>query len=86
MGQNRVEPVSGITFRILVALSISHCINDSLQSVITAVYPLFKDDLALTFAQIGGIRVSTAYRIIFRQTSVSVVVTYRDEFYADRFA
>lgn len=53
MGQNRVEPVSGITFRILVALSISHCINDSLQSVITAVYPLFKDDLALTFAQIG---------------------------------
>ena len=53
MGQNRVESASGITFRILVALSISHCINDSLQSVITAVYPLFKDDLALNFAQIG---------------------------------
>lgn len=53
MGQNRVESASGITFRVLVALSISHCINDSLQSVITAVYPLFKDDLALNFAQIG---------------------------------
>ena len=53
MGQNKVESASGITFRILVALSISHCINDSLQSVITAVYPLFKDDLALNFAQIG---------------------------------
>lgn len=53
MGQNKVESASGITFRILVALSISHCINDSLQSVITAVYPLFKDDLALSFAQIG---------------------------------
>ena len=53
MGQNKVESTSGITFRILVALSISHCINDSLQSVITAVYPLFKDDLALNFAQIG---------------------------------
>lgn len=53
MGQNKAESTTGITFRILVALSISHCINDSLQSVITAVYPLFKDDLALTFAQIG---------------------------------
>lgn len=53
MGQNKVESASGITFRILVALSISHCINDSLQSVITAVYPLFKDDLTLNFAQIG---------------------------------
>lgn len=53
MGQNKVESASGITFRILIALSISHCINDSLQSVITAVYPLFKDDLALSFAQIG---------------------------------
>lgn len=53
MGQNKIEPVSGITFRILVALSITHCMNDTLQSVISAVYPLFKEDLALSFAQIG---------------------------------
>lgn len=53
MGQNKLDSASGITFRVLIALSISHCINDSLQSVITAVYPLFKDDLALSFAQIG---------------------------------
>ncbi len=43
----------GITFRILVALSICHCLNDTLQSVISAVYPLFKEDLGLSFAQIG---------------------------------
>lgn len=53
MGRNKIESTGGITFRILIALSISHCINDSLQSVITAVYPLFKDDLTLNFAQIG---------------------------------
>lgn len=40
-------------FRVLLALSLTHCLNDSLQSVITAVYPLFKEDLALSFAQIG---------------------------------
>lgn len=38
---------------ILFALSISHCLNDMLQAVILAIYPLLKDDLLLNFAQIG---------------------------------
>lgn len=46
-------PVRRIAFPILIALSASHCLNDLLQSVITAVYPLFKQDLSLSFAQIG---------------------------------
>ena len=53
MEQNKVRATTGITFRILVALSICHCLNDTLQSVISAVYPLFKEDLGLSFAQIG---------------------------------
>lgn len=47
------QPVNRTAFKVLVALSLSHCLNDSLQSVISAVYPLFKEDLALNFAQIG---------------------------------
>lgn len=53
MEQNKVQATTGITFRILVALSICHCLNDTLQSVISVVYPLFKEDLGLSFAQIG---------------------------------
>ena len=53
MEQNKVQATTGITFRILVALSICHCLNDTLQSVISAVNPLFKEDLGLSFAQIG---------------------------------
>lgn len=53
MAQKSVQPVGRIAYPILVALSISHCLNDLLQSVISAVYPLFKDDLGLNFAQIG---------------------------------
>ena len=53
MEQNKVQATTGITFRILVALSICHCLNDTLQSVISAVYLLFKEDLGLSFAQIG---------------------------------
>ncbi len=47
------QPIQGMALKVLIILSISHCLNDLLQSVISAVYPLFKDDLALSFAQIG---------------------------------
>lgn len=43
----------GFALGILIALSLSHCTNDMLQSVIMAVYPLVKDELALSFAQVG---------------------------------
>lgn len=53
MVQKAAQPVGRIAFPILVALSISHCLNDLLQAVIAAAYPLFKEDLGLSFAQIG---------------------------------
>ena len=53
MVQSQTQPVRRIAFPILIALSVSHCLNDLLQSVISAVYPLFKEDLSLSFAQIG---------------------------------
>lgn len=53
MTNKNTQPVRGTAFKVLIVLSLSHCFNDLLQSVISAVYPLFKDDLALSFAQIG---------------------------------
>lgn len=41
------------TFHVLLALSAAHCLNDLLQSVITAVYPMLKSDLGINFTQIG---------------------------------
>lgn len=41
------------TFPVLLALSASHCLNDLLQSVVTAVYPMLKSDLGINFTQIG---------------------------------
>ncbi len=41
------------TFHVLLALSAAHCLNDLLQSVITAVYPMLKSDLGINFAEIG---------------------------------
>jgi MFS transporter, FSR family, fosmidomycin resistance protein len=40
-------------FRILAAISFSHLLNDMMQSVIPAVYPILKSSYHLDFAQVG---------------------------------
>ena len=40
-------------FGILGAISLCHLLNDLMQSVIPAVYPILKDSYALDFGQIG---------------------------------
>jgi FSR family fosmidomycin resistance protein-like MFS transporter len=40
-------------FRVLGAISFSHFLNDMIQSLILAIYPLLKGDFKLSFAQIG---------------------------------
>ncbi len=38
---------------ILGAISLCHCLNDLMQSVLPAVYPILKESYALDFGQIG---------------------------------
>ncbi|MFT3822306.1 MAG: MFS transporter [Chitinophagaceae bacterium] len=45
--------VSTTVFPILFTISFSHLLNDMLQSVIPAIYPMIKDNLHLTFSEIG---------------------------------
>lgn len=47
------QAASNTVFSILLALSFSHLINDTIQSLIPAIYPIVKDSLKLSFSQIG---------------------------------
>jgi MFS transporter, FSR family, fosmidomycin resistance protein len=38
---------------ILTALSLSHCLNDLIQSLLPSIYPILKQELSLSFAEIG---------------------------------
>jgi FSR family fosmidomycin resistance protein-like MFS transporter len=53
----KADPVAGgaqkSAMGILFALSLSHLLNDLLQALIPAVYPLMKESFGLTFTQIG---------------------------------
>jgi FSR family fosmidomycin resistance protein-like MFS transporter len=47
--------ISKTFYSILFAISISHFLNDAVQSVITSAYPLLKENYQLSFTQIGMI-------------------------------
>jgi MFS transporter, FSR family, fosmidomycin resistance protein len=47
------SPITGLTFPVLIAASVCHFLNDLMQSVFTATYPVFKTGFDLTFGQIG---------------------------------
>jgi FSR family fosmidomycin resistance protein-like MFS transporter len=49
----RDEAAAGTTLAVLGAVSASHFLNDLIQSLLPAVYPLLKANYALDFGQIG---------------------------------
>ncbi len=46
---------SATVYSILFAISVVHMLNDSMQTVVTALFPVFRDSVGLTYAQIGWI-------------------------------
>ena len=40
-------------FLVLTAISVSHMLNDTIQSLVTSIYPILKESFALDFGQIG---------------------------------
>ncbi|GEP01406.1 MFS transporter [Methylobacterium haplocladii] len=44
------------TYAVLMGLSLSHLLNDTIQSLLPAIYPLLKASFALDFGQIGLIQ------------------------------
>lgn len=73
-GQPQVT--EGTAYAILFTMGICHLLNDMIQSIIPAIYPLLKDKFGFTFAQIGIIT------LVFQLTS-SVLQPFVG-LYADR--
>jgi FSR family fosmidomycin resistance protein-like MFS transporter len=49
----RQQTKEATAFTVLAAISVSHLLNDTIQSLIPAIYPLLKASFALTFGQVG---------------------------------
>ena len=65
MGRLKGHPhlVQGTAYAVLFSIGFCHLLNDMVQSVIPALYPLLKDSYGFTFAQIGIIT------LVFQLTS-----------------
>ncbi len=40
-------------FRVLSTISVAHCLNDTTQSLLIAIYPMLRDNFELSFLQVG---------------------------------
>lgn len=54
-GSRTAAPQSGAVMPVLIAISLVHMLNDSMQAVVPALYPILEKSLDLSFAQVGWI-------------------------------
>jgi MFS transporter, FSR family, fosmidomycin resistance protein len=70
---------SATVFPILVAISISHMLNDLIQSLIPAIYPILKTNYALDFGQIGLITLAFQLTASLLQPVVGLYTDHRPQ-------
>jgi MFS transporter, FSR family, fosmidomycin resistance protein len=75
-----VRPAPTITravFPVLVALSFCHLLNDMMQSMISALYPMLKAEFALDFTQVGLITLTFQLTASLLQPAVGMATDRR---------
>lgn len=51
--EGRTKALAATTFPILLAISSSHLLNDAIQALLPAIYPLLKESYHLDYVQVG---------------------------------
>ncbi|GEP94742.1 MFS transporter [Chitinophaga cymbidii] len=69
-------------FSVLLALSFTHLLNDTIQSLIPAIYPLVKDSLQLSFSQVGLITLTFQLSASILQPLVGLYTDKRPQPYS----
>ena len=67
------QAVQTTVFPVLIAISLSHLLNDSLQSLIPSLYPVVKDSFRLSFTQIGLITFTFQLTASLLQPAVGIL-------------
>src|SRR5476651_970198 len=83
----RTAPISGAavnstTFAIILSLSFCHLLNDMMQSLVPALYPILKDSYALSFSQIGLITLAFQFTASMLQPLVGMYTDKRPKPYS----
>jgi len=81
-GRERRSAAEGAVFSIILALSFSHFLNDTMQSLMPALYPMLKDSYGLSFAQIGLITLTQQVTSSLLQPMVGLLSDHRPQPYS----
>jgi FSR family fosmidomycin resistance protein-like MFS transporter len=65
------------SYTVLAAISFSHLLNDMLQSLLPAMYPIFKTGLSLSFSQLGFLTLTYQFTASMLQPLVGAYIDYR---------
>jgi MFS transporter, FSR family, fosmidomycin resistance protein len=72
----------GFSLKVLGAISFSHFLNDMLQSLIPAIYPLLKETFTLNFTQIGLITLTYQVTASMLQPAVGLYTDHHPKPYS----
>src|SRR5712692_4339230 len=61
----RTDTTDKTVFKILLAISFCHLLNDTVQSLIPAIYPLLKNTFHLDLGQVGLIALTRRSLLLF---------------------
>src|SRR5579864_9727795 len=74
--------VEATAFSIILALSFSHFLNDTIQSLVPAIYPMLKGSYGLSFMQVGVITLTMQVTSSIMQPAVGYFADNRPHPYS----
>jgi FSR family fosmidomycin resistance protein-like MFS transporter len=80
--QARASAAAKTVFPILLSISVCHLLNDTLQSLIPAIYPLLKNSFHLNFGQVGLIALTLQVTASLLQPVVGLYTDRRPQPYS----
>ena len=81
-GRSAATDASSTTFAIILSLSFCHFLNDTMQSLVPALYPILKDNYALDFAQVGLITMAFQFTASMLQPVVGLYTDRKPQPYS----
>ncbi|MBS1159585.1 MAG: transporter [Proteobacteria bacterium] len=76
------DALSATTYPVIAAISFSHLLNDMMQSVLLAIYPMLKLGLNLSFGQIGLITLTYQLTASLLQPLIGLYTDHRPKPYS----
>ena len=79
--EDRVQAGERTAFKVLLAISFCHLLNDAVQSLLPAIYPLLRENFHLNYGQVGIITFTTTFTASLLQPLVGLYSDRRHHTY-----